>query len=184
LKSQPNLCLYPFWPFTLSVSILNESLKNEKLIKQLKEMTYGRIIILIGVLIGILLFKKTKPNFLKGILIGLVVSYGLSFFENELLADISFFSFGLLSLTFTIYSGIKRKWLSLIIGLFAFVSFFGGLMYWPYANELRLLMLVPILCYLMTFRKWESYKTELSILTIFVASELSQFLIIIRLWVD
>lgn len=146
-------------------------------------MNYYTIIILIGVLIGIFLFNKTKPNFLKGILIGLVVSYGLSFFENELLADISFISFGLLSLIFTIYSGIKRKWLSLIIGLFAFVSFFAKFMYWPYANELRLLMIVPIVCYLMTFRKWESYKTELSILTIFVAYELSQFISIVRIWV-
>jgi hypothetical protein len=146
-------------------------------------MTYGRIIVLIGVLIGLLLIKKTKPNFLKGILIGLIVSFGISFFKTELSFIISIYSFKVLSLTFIIYSGIKRKWLSLIIGLFSFVSFFGGMMYWPYANELRLLMIVPILCYLMTFRKWESYKTELSILTIFVAYELSEFLSIILLWV-
>jgi hypothetical protein len=146
-------------------------------------MTYGRIIILIGVLIGILLFKKTKPNFLKGILIGLIFSYGLSFLDNELLVGISFLSFGFLSLIFTVYSVLKRKWLSLIVGLFVFISFIAHIMYLPYANELRLLMIVPILCYLMTFRKWESYKTELSILTIFVAYELSQFLIIIGLWV-
>ncbi len=146
-------------------------------------MTYGRIIVLIGVLIGLLLIKKTKPNFLKGILIGLIVSYGMSFLDNALLVDISFLSFGVLSLIFTVYSGLKRKWLSLIIGLFLFVSFIAHILYLPYANELRLLMIVPILCYLMTFRKWESYKTELSILTIFVAYELSEFLRIILLWV-
>lgn len=151
--------------------------------KQLKEMTYGRIIVLIGVLIGLLLIKKTKPNFIKGILIGLIFSFGISFFKTELSFIISIYSFKVLSLTFIIYSGIKRKWLSLIIGLFAFVSFFAKFMYWPYANELRLLMIVPILCYLMTFRKWESYKTELSILSIFVAYEFSEFLIIILLWV-
>lgn len=144
-------------------------------------MNYYSIIILIGVLIGIFLFNKTKPNFLKGILIGLVVSYGLSFFENELLADISFISFGLLSLIFTFYSRIK--WLSSIVGLFAFASFLGKLMHLPYANEMKLLMLIPILCYIMILRKWKVYESELSILTIFVAYELSQFISIVRLWV-
>ncbi|HZH70132.1 MAG TPA: hypothetical protein VFD80_06760 [Flavobacteriaceae bacterium] len=146
-------------------------------------MTYGRIIVLIGVLIGLLLIKNTKPKFLKGLLIGLIVSFGISFFKTELSFIISIYSFKVLCLTFIVYSGIKRKWLSLLIGFFALVSFFAKLMYWPYANELRLVMIVPILCYLMTLRKWESYKTELSILTIFVAYELSEFLAIVLLWV-
>jgi hypothetical protein len=144
-------------------------------------MTYYNIIILIGVLIGLFLFKRTKPIFLKVILIGLVLSFIIFIFEIRPLIYVAFFSFVVLSLIFTFYSGIK--WLSSIIGLFAFASFFGKLMHLPYANEMKLLMLIPILCYIMTFRKWETYKSELSILTIFAAFALSEFLSMILLWV-
>lgn len=144
-------------------------------------MTYGKIIILLSIIIGIFLFNKTKPNFSKAILIGLILSFSASFFENDLIANISFLSFGILSLVFSIYSGINKKWLSLIICLFAFISFLFKSMYYPYANELKLSMLIPIVCYALTFRKLESYKAELSILTIFVAYELSEFLKLIEL---
>ncbi|MFP4846039.1 hypothetical protein [Winogradskyella sp. PE311] len=147
-------------------------------------MTYGKIIILFGIIIGALLFKKTKPSILKGILIGLILSFGISFFENDILANTSFLSFGILSLVYSVYCGIKKKWLSLIIGLFAFISFFFKAMYYPYANELKLSMLIPIVCYALTFRKLESYKTELSISTIFVAYELSEFLKLTELWLN
>ena len=76
-------------------------------------MTYEKIIIGIGILIGILLFKKTKPKLLVGILTGLIISFVLSITQNELLTNISFISFGILSLIFVVYSGIKRKWLNL-----------------------------------------------------------------------
>ncbi len=145
-------------------------------------MTYEKIIIGIGILIGIFLFKKTKPKFLVGILVGLIISFLLSFIENQLLTNISFISFGILSLLFFVYSGIKRKWLNLIIGIFAFVSFFSKLMHYPYANELKLLMIIPIVSYALTFRKREEYKNELSILTIFVAYELSEFIKLTEQW--
>ncbi len=147
-------------------------------------MNYGKIIILIGIIIGFLLFKRTKPNFLKGILIGLILSLGIYSFEIEFLANISFISFGILSLTFAVYSGIKRKWLNLIIGIFAFVSFFSKLMHYPYANGLKLLMVIPIICYVMTLIKSESNKAELSIMTIFVAYELSEFLKLTEIWLN
>ena len=147
-------------------------------------MNYAKIIIGIGILIGIILFKKTKPKLLVGILVGLIISFFLSFIENELLTNISFISFGILSLIFVAYSGIKRKWLNLIIGLFAFVSFFSKLMHYPYANELKLLMIIPFVCYVLTLRKKEKYENELSILTIFVAYELSEFFKLIEQWIN
>ena len=147
-------------------------------------MTYGKIIIGIGILIGILLFKKTKPKILVGILVGLIISFALSFIENQLLANISFVSFGILSLIFSAYSGIKRKWLNLIIGVFAFVSFFSKFLHYPYANELKLLMIVPIVSYALTFRKKEKYQYELSILTIFVTYELSEFIKLTEYWIN
>jgi hypothetical protein len=146
-------------------------------------MNFGKIIIGIGILIGILLFKKTKPKILVGILVGLIISFVLSFIENELLTNISFISFGILSFIFVAYSGIKIKWLNLIIGLFAFVSFFSKLMHFPYANELKLLMIIPIVCYVLTLRKKEKYENELSILTIFAAYELSEFIKLTEHWV-
>lgn len=136
------------------------------------------------IIIGILLFKKTKPKLLVGILVGLIISFFLSFIENQLLANISFISFGILSLIFAVYSGIKRKWMNLIIGVFAFVSFFFKLMYYPYANELKLLMIIPVVCYSLTFIKKEEFKSELSILTIFVAYELSEFIKLIEQWLN
>jgi hypothetical protein len=147
-------------------------------------MNYGKIIIGIGILIGILLFKKTKPKLLVGILVGLIISFALSFIENQLLTNISFISFGIFSLIFSVYSGIKRKWLNLIIGIFAFVSFFSKLMHYPYANELKLLMIIPIVCFGLTFIKKEKFKNELSILTIFVAYELSEFIKLIEQWIN
>ena len=147
-------------------------------------MTLEKIIIGIGILIGIILFKKTKPNFLVGILVGLIISFIVSFFENILLRNISFYSFGILSLIFFIHSGFKRKWLNLIIGLFVFVSFFSKAMHYPYANELKSLMIIPILSYVLTFRKWENHKCELSILTIFVAYELSEFIKLTEQWLN
>jgi hypothetical protein len=147
-------------------------------------MTYGNIIIGIGILVGIFLFKKTEPKLLVGVLIGLIISFVLSLIESELLTNISFVSFGVLSLIFFVYSAIKRKWLNLIIGLFAFVSFFSKLMHYPYANELKLLMIVPIVCYALTFRKKEKYKNELTILTIFIAYELTEFIKLTEYWIN
>ena len=146
-------------------------------------MNYEKTIIGIGILIGILLFKKTKPKILVGILVGLIISFAISFIENQLLANISFISFGILSLIFSVYSGIKRKWLNLIIGIFAFVSFFSKFMHFPFANELKLLMIVPIISYAVTFIKKEKYENELSILTIFVAFELSEFIKLTEHWI-
>ena len=147
-------------------------------------MNYGKIIIGIGVLIGIFLFKKTKPKLLLGILVGLIISFALSLIENQLLNNISFISFGILSLVFSIYSGIQRNWLNLIIGFFAFVSFLSKLMHYPYANELEILMSIPIVSYGLTFMKKENYKNEVSILTIFVAYELSEFIKQIEQWLN
>jgi len=147
-------------------------------------MTYGKIIIGIGILIGIFLFKKTEPKLLVGVLVGLIISFVLSLIESEFLTNISFVSFGVFSLIFFVYSAIKRKWLNLIIGLFAFVSFFSKLMHYPYANELKLLMIIPIVSYALTFRKKEKYENELTILTIFIAYELTEFIKLTEYWIN
>lgn len=147
-------------------------------------MTYDKIIISIGVLIGLSLFKKTNPIFLKATLIGLILSFGLSFFSEKLLINISFFSFGILTFIFAAYSGLNKKWMNLIIGFFAFMSFLWSFMNWLLIGELRFLMLIPIICFAVILRKLRDYKNELSILTILVTYELTQFFVQIEQWLN
>ncbi|WP_394908007.1 hypothetical protein [uncultured Mesonia sp.] len=139
-------------------------------------MTFEKIIIILGLLIGIFLFKKTKPDYLKAILIGLILVFVLTFFPQKLPTNISFYSFGLLTFIFTILSGLKKKWFNLIIGFFAFISFVSAALEFPYANELKLLMIIPIISYFWTLKKLIIYKNALSISTILVAYELTEFL--------
>lgn len=145
-------------------------------------MNYATIILSIGVILSVLLFQKTKPNILKGIFIGLILSIGLSFFRNEFLEITSFFAFGFLTFIFLIYSVINKKWLPMAIALFAFLSFLFKYFNLPYSYELKLSMLVPILCYISIFKNKEFYKMELSILTILIIYELSEFIELIKLW--
>lgn len=144
-------------------------------------MTYEKIIFGIGILIGILFLNKTTPKLLVLILISWVISFVLLFIENQLLTNFSFVSFGIISFIFIIYSGIKRKGLNLIIGFFAFASFISKIMNYPYENELKLLMIFPIASYILILKEKENYKNELSILTIFVAYELSEF---VNYWIN
>ncbi len=134
---------------------------------------------------GLFLLNKTKPVFLKVTLLILVSCSILSFYQDsDLINTISFLGFGILALVFSIYSGINKKWLNLIIGLFAFVSFFFKVMYYPYANELKLSMIIPIIIYIVLLIKNKLENNQLSILTILVAYELTEFLKLITLWID
>ncbi len=133
-------------------------------------------------LAGILLFRKTQPTFLKVLLIGLIIILLLTFTTQKLLINISFFGFGILTLIFTILSGLKKKWLNLIIGFFAFASFVFSVMHFPYSNGLKLLMIVPIISYFLSFRQRENYKNALSISTILIAYILTEFLNVTTIW--
>ncbi len=153
---------YDFFGLTLSIYKLN--------------MTFGRIILLIGMIIGTLLFQKTKPIFMKVILIGVLMSLSVSFFENLTLNTISFVTFGLLSLAFSIYCVVNKKWLNLLIGLFAFISFLFKLYHYPFTNELKLIMLAPLIAYLFILKNPKHHFNELSVSTILIAYELTEFL--------
>ena len=139
-------------------------------------MTFGRILLLIGMVIGTLLFQKTKPIFMKIILIGFLLSLSVSFIENQTLHTFSFVTFGLLSLAFSIYSVINKKWLNLLIGLFAFVSFLFKLFHFPLSNELKLMMLIPLIAYFFILKNPKLHLNELSVLTILITYELFIFL--------
>lgn len=135
-----------------------------------------RIIIIIGICVGILLYKKTKPNFLKGVLVALLLSLILPFSEINALINIAFVSFGVLSFIYSIYSVLHKNWLNLVIGLAAFVSFFFKIQHYPYTSLIQLLMVIPIACYFLRFVKKKRMIKELSIVTLFVAYEISEFI--------
>jgi hypothetical protein len=145
-------------------------------------MTNETIIIGIGVLVGLSLSRKNNSNILNGILIGLALSFGLPFTNEILLIRLSFYSFGILTFIFTLYSGLNKKWLNLVVGIFAFISFLVALLHQAYANELKLSMIIPVLTYLLILTKWKKNKDELSVLTILAAYELAYLLNLIEQW--
>lgn len=147
-------------------------------------MIYTKIIIGIGVAIGLLLYKKTNPIILKVILIGLALSYGSSFFMQFSIGTTAYLSFGLIALVFAILSGVNKKWMSLIIGLFAFMSFLFYFNHYPYVNIMRLLMLIPIASYSLILRKWNQHINRLSVLTILAAYELTELILLIEQWIN
>lgn len=139
------------------------------------ELTY-KIIIIIGIFIGLLRFRQTNPIFLKFILIGYVLSFGMTFFKGYFPMSIAFYSFGILTLLFIFYNVINKKWLNSLIGFIVFISFTWSMMNWVNGNEIRLLAIIPILSFILILRNWKKYKNELSILTILSIYELTEFI--------
>tara|TARA_R110000744_G_C18951541_1_gene515734 strand:+ start:59 stop:502 length:444 start_codon:yes stop_codon:yes gene_type:complete len=146
-------------------------------------LTQTKIIIGIGVLIGLLLYNRTKPNTLKGILIGLTLSYGGGYFMEFPIGTVAFISFGIVALGFTVWSGLNKKWFSLIIGVFTFLSFIWTLFDYQFWNFLQFLMIIPLTCYIWILSRWRKHINELSILTILASFELTEFLILLGTWI-
>jgi hypothetical protein len=142
-------------------------------------MKFERIIFGIGVLIGLLLIRQTKPMLLKIILIGLALSVGLSFLSENININISFFSFGALTLIFTIWSILKSKWTGMIIGLFAFLSFTWSYMNFSHWGILQFLMLIPLGFYTWTLFNKKDFKNELGVFTALASFELTEFILCI-----
>ncbi len=130
---------------------------------------------LIAVLIGLLFYKKTKPRLLKILLLSLCFSIVLSFFNNPYLT-ISYFTFGATILIFSIYCLVKQKWLSFIIGGFYFTSFMMQVLHWKYGNEMKLLMIIPIISFFIILKNRKKHINEFSILLIIFADQLPRFL--------
>jgi hypothetical protein len=139
-------------------------------------MSIGRTIIAIGVFIGISLFQKTKPKFLKVLLIGFILSFLSSFFGDKLFINFSFLLFGISVLTYFIYSLYYKSWLPGMVSVFALVSFIFQAQYWPYGSEIRAAMLIPITLFLITVFNFKKYENQISILVIIVSYEISEFI--------
>ena len=147
--------------------------------------TVQDIIIWIGIILGVVLFKWTKPVILKVILVGLILTFVLPFLSsNILIINVTSIAFGILSLTYSIYCALDKNWTNLIIGIFAFTTFFWALLSWPYYGELQLSMLIPFGIYILIVIKWKKNINQLSILSIFGMYELSVFLRLVKQWLN
>ncbi|WP_299229815.1 hypothetical protein, partial [uncultured Psychroserpens sp.] len=135
-----------------------------------------RTILLIGVIAGLLFFRQTKPLLLKIILLALALSFGLSYLDFSGSKGVSLTLFGLISFFFGAYSLIEKKWLSLVITVFTFISIVHGFMYWPYYSELRFSQILPLVCYIIMWIKWKTQLEVMSIITIFTTYLLISFL--------
>lgn len=138
-------------------------------------MLQTKIIVGIGVAVGILFYKNTSPLFLKILFVGLALSYAAAHFVVYPLGTLSYLLFGGLALLFSLWSLIYRKWLSLILGSFTSLSFLSMALSFPYAIELEFAMIIPVIFYLIALFDFKKYKRQLSILTVLVAYCLSEF---------
>lgn len=143
------------------------------------EISFEKIIFGVAVLLGLLLFRQTKLLLLKVILIGLAICYVLSFFPDYIDINIAFFGFGLLTFGFTFWSGIERRWIVMLIGLFAFLSFSWSYLNLEFWGLLQFLMIIPLGCYAWALYKRRAYHQELSVLTVIAGFELTEFLLFV-----
>ena len=139
-------------------------------------MSLGRIIISISACIGVLLFQKTKPRFLQIMLIGFIISFILSFFEQKIFFQFSFISFGALIIAFFIYSIYYKNWLPTFISAFALISFIFMSQNWPYGSEIQASMLIPIILFFIVILNFKKFVNQFSILAIIAAYEIYQFI--------
>ncbi|MFT4611026.1 MAG: hypothetical protein ACJA1H_000817 [Glaciecola sp.] len=139
-------------------------------------MSLGKLIISVAVFIGILMFNKTNTKFLKIILLGYILSFISSFFDENSSIDISYLSFGILTLIYSVYSIYSKKWLSIILALSTLISFIFKTQHWPYMLETQTLMIVPTIAYILALKNYKPYKDEVSIQTILVAYAISEII--------
>lgn len=145
-------------------------------------MLTAKIILGIGIFLGVLLYKKTNPIFLKILVLCFVLSYCIGYYVEWPLGTISFLSFGVFVLAFLVWCIINKKWLYTIIGLFVLTSFVFAMENYPYSPELRLSMIIPISIQIWIFKHWRKYLKELSIMIILFSYELIELISLIEQW--
>ena len=139
-------------------------------------MHLGKIIVAIAILIGLILFQKTKPKILKLFLAVFILNFLSSFFYGDLFFYFSFLSFGIVVLGYFIYCLYTKNWIPSLISLFALVSFIFKAQHWPYETEIRTAMVIPIILFLTTLYNFKKYKNQISIITFIVAYEISEII--------
>lgn len=139
------------------------------------DSTIIKIIIILAIFFGIFSFQKLESKLLKVLFFGFVLSFISSFFDRDLFFDFSFISFGIFVLTYFIYSLYLKKLVPASISFFALASFIFKILYWPFASEIRVVMLIPLVLFIISLINFEKYKSQISILSIIAAYEFTEF---------
>jgi hypothetical protein len=127
-------------------------------------------------LVGLTLIFKTKPHLLKIVLIGLGLSFGLTFFRQSLALNIAIISFGVLTIIFSVYCILQKKYLAFIIGLFGVLSFLWSFFNYEFSGFIQASMIIPVICYIVILTKLKKNISELSVLTILATFEMTEFI--------
>lgn len=146
-------------------------------------MTYHNLIFGIGILIGLLMFKRTKPVLLKILIIGFAVCYIMPMFRSQITINIGFFGFGFLTMIFIVWSLLKSYWIGVLTSFFALTVLMWRILHWEFLWEIRFLLIIPILWYVYLLIKKKTEKNEFSVLTIITAFNLTEFLTLIERWI-
>ena len=145
-------------------------------------MTALKIIIGLGVFLGLLQFFRTKTVFLKFVLVGLSSCLVLGYFTELPIKSEVFIAFGVIILVFSAWAVWKQKWLEAVIGFFAFLSVLWILFDYPQYNFLQFLMILPLAVYIWTLIKWQKYNHIHAVLTLLASYELSEFVRLLGTW--
>ncbi len=145
-------------------------------------MTYHTLILGVGILMGLLMFNKTKPIFLKILIIGYLICYIMPMFNSQITINIGFFGFIILTLIFLVWSLFKWYWIGVLTSFSAIIVMIWRTLHWEFLWEIRLLLLISILWYAYLLIKKRTEKNEFSILTIITAFNLTEFLSLIERW--
>jgi len=147
----------------------------------------SQIVISIAALFGLFQIFRITDAFSKTIILAQVLAIAIALFPSHIAKTIGFSLFGITILTSAVYVLTRKieartKRLMLLITIPVFISFVFKINHWPYAYELSLLMLVPIVAYLVLITRKTSVKNEIGFLTIIVTEALLHFSVIIAYW--
>lgn len=149
----------------------------------------AKIIISLAGLFGLFHLLRGINNFAKSITIALITAIALSWLPFPIFKTIGFYLFGLTLLVAIVYATKENKSLSkralmllIIIPVFIHLSFM--IMNWPFAFQLSLAMLIPILAYLVLIIKPHNVKHEIGFLTIILVDAVLGFSRILLYWLQ
>lgn len=145
-------------------------------------MTYINLILGIGILIGLIMFKRTKPILLKILIIGYVICYIMPMFNSQTALNIGYFGFLFLTLIFLIWSLFKWYWIGVLVSFSTLIVMIWRVLHWEFLWEIRFLLIIPILWYAYLLLRKKTEKNEFSVLTILTAYNMTEFLTLIERW--
>jgi hypothetical protein len=139
-------------------------------------MDYTKIIIGVGLFFGIIYFKKTNPNYLKLIVIGFIISFSISLFEIGRLKSLGFYLFGLMSLLYSVHCVVKMKWNKIVISFFAFFTFLAMYFQFPFSNERKIALIIPVVLALFLIKNIKKNENEIAIIFILSSYQCKELL--------